>query len=479
MSSLSEPRTYGGWRRSRSVGIGSWDTRQTIIVMSSVVIPLLCGMIAGIAVAVYLTPVTLIVVVVSVGRRGGVVLLDLLRAWAGWRWADWRTHTLYLGQVAAPVSRPWALPGVLAATKLLDVSDPGRGRTGVVWNQRSGQMSVTLLLSPAGALLADTEVVNRQVAAWGALLAGLADDPLIRHAAVTIELVPESGMQLADHVTARLDPTAPAMARDVMTDLVTLAPRAAAQVRARLTITCDPAVGATTPRDVPAAVAEVLRALNGLSVSAAGAEVIKRASATDLIRIVRTAYDPDAESATQGWDDLRWQDASPIRARDYYDHYRHEGAYSMSWALLEAPRQRVAHDVLLHLLSPGRYRRRVTLMYRTLPRDVASKVLESEVNAAATREEVRRRTRRDPNARERADADRAARAAMEEAYGAGLVQWSLYVTTTVPDRDQLAEARREVEQAAGHARLKLRLSYGGQATGFTVGLCCGVYPGDA
>lgn len=229
---------------------------------------------------------------------------------------------------------------------------------------------------------------------------------------------------------------------------------------------------------MPDAVAELLRSLNGLAVGAAGAEIVQRASASDLIRLVRSAYDPASEPATEGWNVLGWQDAGPVHAREHYDYYRHDGGYSISWVLQEAPRQQVSHDVLLRLLSPGRFRRRVSVLYRTLPRDVAGTVLENEVNAAAVRGEVARRAQRTATARERADAARAARAAAEEAAGAGLVQVSLYVTATVNNRAELPEARREVEQAAGHSRLRLRPAYGGQAAAFTVGLACGVYPGD-
>jgi hypothetical protein len=476
--SVSAPRSYGGWRRSHSIGIGSLDTRQSIMLMAAIMIPLLSGMILGISFAVYLLAPAAIAAALAVARRDGVLVMDILRAWTAWRWAEWRTHTIYLGQVFQPVPHHWDMPGVLAPTRLLDVAEPGRDRVGVCWNQRTGHMSATVLLSPAGALLADADTIDRQVAGWGQLLAGLADDQTIQHAAVTVELVPEPGTQLADHVNRRIDPLAPELARQVMHDMVCLAPRASAKVLARLTLTCDPSVGATRARTVPQAVAELLRSLGGLSVSAAGAEILRRASATDLIRIVRTAYDPASEAITDGWHMLRWGDAGPMHARDGFEVYRHDGVYSMSWVLLEAPRQRISHDVLLPLLSPGRFRRRLTLTYRTLPRDVAAGVLERELTAAAAREEYRRRTKRDPRARDRADADRAARAAAEEAHGAGLVLWTVYVTVTVADRAELAQARREIEQAAGHARLKLRLAYGGQAAAFAAGLPCGVYPGD-
>ncbi|MCX9193142.1 hypothetical protein C3Y87_17325 [Carbonactinospora thermoautotrophica] len=476
-ATTTEPRTYGGWRRSRSLGIGRLDSRQTVILMTAVLVPLLAAAFGAVRLAFVLAGVALPVLGLALVQRGGVLLMDLALARARWQWAAWRGETSYRGGVFAELPRAWDLPGVLAPTTLLDVEEPGRGRVGVVWNQRTGWMSVTLLLSPAGALLADRATVERQVAAWGDLLASLADDETVRAAAVTIELVPESGTQLADHVAGRLDPDAPELARRVLGELVAAAPRGAARVNARLTLTVDPAAGGARPRSVPEAAAEALRSLAGLSVTAAGADVLRRASATDLVRMVRCAFDPDAAMAgVSEFDALTWGEAGPVAAEDLWDHYRHDGAYSISWALLEAPRQRVCHDVLLPLLSPGRFPRRVTILYRTLSRDEAGAVLEREVNAAAAREEYRRRTRRDPTARERADAERAARAAAEEAHGAGLVQFSLFVTTTVTRWEDLADARREVEQAAGRSRLKLRIARGGQSAAFAVGLPCGIYP---
>lgn len=482
MTSTTQRRTYGGWRRSRSIGLGSMDTRQTIMVTGAIFVPVLAaffvGMKAGLLVAI---PGALAVILAMV-RRNGVLVMDMVAARVRWQLADLRQQTLYQGQVFAELPEVLDLPGVLAPTKLLAVEEPGRasGPVGVVWNQRTGLMSVTLLLSPAGALLADHETVQRQVAYWGLLLAGLANDPAIVHMAVTIELLPESGSQLADHVAHRMDPKAPDLARRVLSQMVNAAPQGSAQVHARLTLTVDPRHGASKPRSVAEAAAEAIRALGGLPVTPAGADILRRATAADLIRIVRRAYDPSAGTfSTAEWDKLTWADAGPVTADDRLDHYRHDGAYSISWALLEAPRQQVPHDVLLRLLSPGRYPRRVTLVYRTLSRDQAGALLERESNAAAAREEYRRRTKRDPTQREKADAERAITAARQEARGSGLTQFSLYVTATVTDPEDLAQARREVEQAAGSSLLKLRVAYGGQAACFATGLPCGINPVDA
>lgn len=479
MTGTGPTRSYGDWRQSRSIGLGGMDTRQTVMVVSSVLVPLFAFAFAGPAPGLTAAVPAAAVLLLAVTRRGGVLVLDLAIARLRWQRAHWRAETAYRGHVLTELPRAWDLPGLLAPLRLLQVDDPGRGPVGVVWNQATGRMSATVLLSPAGALLNDLSTIDAQVASWGNLLASLADDESVCHAAVTIELVPEAGTRLADHVAARVAPDAPRLAKDVLGRLVAAAPRGASRVRARLTLTVDPARGGRRPRSAADAAAEAVRALGGLSISAAGADVLRRATPADLVRIVRTAFDPAAEAAPDSAWNLDWSDSGPLTAEEHLDRYEHDGAHSVSWVLLAAPRQRVAHDVLFPLLRPGRFPRRVTIMYRTLSREEAGAVLEREANVAAAREIARRKSRRDPTAREAADRARAVRAARQEARGAGLVQFTLHVTATVTDPADLEEARSEVERAAGDSRLKLRVARGGQAAAFAAGLPVGVFPPDA
>ena len=472
---MSTWRTYGGWRRSRSIGLGNMDTRQTAVVLGSVMVPLLVFSIAGIEPALVFAAIALVVVPVVLVKRDGVLVTDLLAAWIGWHRARMKGETSYRGSVFQTYPRSMDLPGVLAPTTILDVEDPGRGRVGVVWNKATGWMSATVLLSPAGAILADQATIERQVVAWGDLLAMMSDDAGICCAAATIELQPESGTQLAEHVAGRIDPNAPQLAREVMAQLLTTAPSRSARVSARLTLTCDPGrSGAKTPTE---GAAEVIRSLSALPVSSAGAEILRRATPGDIAGIVRRAFDPAAANASpEQYAALSWQDAGPIAAEESRDYYEHDGAFSATYVLLEAPLKGVPHDILLPLLTPGAYPRRITIMYRVLSREESGMILEREVNASAAREEYRRRTHRDATARDRADAARAGRAAEEEALGAGLVQFSIFVTTTVRDVNKLVDARSEIEKAARRGRLKLRLARYGQAASFAVGLPCGIYP---
>ncbi|OOC52464.1 MULTISPECIES: SCO6880 family protein [Nocardiopsis] len=470
---------YGGWRRVRSLGLSGLDGRQTLTVAVAVVVPLVVALFAGVGTAAWLLPASALVALAGLIRVRGVWIVDLIIAWLGFTRARLRGQTTYRGQWLAPYPRKWDLPGVLAPTRLLHLSDPGRGGAGLVWHQRSGKMTATYLLSPTGALLADSGTVAYQVGAWGQTLASLADETAVSHAAVTIDLTPARGSHLPGHVADRVDPTSPPLAQQIMDEVVAAAPDTTTRIRARLSLTVDTA--RTGARDVTGAVAETLRALGGLSLSAAGVDVLRRASADDIAAIMRNAYDPDSETVTDParWGELDWPDVGPMAAQEEWGHYVHDGAYSMTWCLVEAPRQLVSHDVLLPLLLPGPYPRRLTILYRTLSREEAGTVLKRERDAATARRIYDHKTGRDPSARDEADAADAERAAVEEARGAGLTEFSLFITTTVSTLEELVEARRHIEQAASQARLRIRPCWGGQAAAFATGLgVAGLYPPD-
>ncbi|MFI2077676.1 SCO6880 family protein [Streptomyces triculaminicus] len=475
----TEPRLYGGWRRSRTMGIGHLNSGQTGVVVVSLIVPIILLNVAGMGTLPVTVPLALGVMVLTVWQRHGTPLLSFLGARLRWQWAAYRGETSYRGQfLASPQALD--LPGVVAPTKLLRVQDATSSEpVGLVWNQRTGHMTASVLLSPAGSLLAPTEAQNGSAAAWGETLARLADEETLLGAAVTIQVRPSSGQALADHVKDRMDPGAPAAARQSVRELVARAPRASAQLAAWLTLTTDPYRStAQKPTNPAEAAAETLRVLDGVDLSGAGADIVRRATDVDLMRLVRGAFSPaDMDAPQEQITALTWNETGPVSAEDDWTVYRHDGSHSVSWVLREAPRKPVPYDVLLKLLAPGMFARRITLAYRVLPTDEAAAVVEREVNASDARAEYRRRTQRSTTRRERVDAEHAERSATEEALGAGLVQWSVYVTTTVDNADDLPAAIREVEKAAKlSGGLRFRYAYGGQAAAFAVGLPVGINP---
>lgn len=220
--------------------------------------------------------------------------------------------------------------------------------------------------------------------------------------------------------------------------------------------------------------------LTGLarSLTGCGVTVLRRATLADTVAWVRTAFDPAARDAlaTVQPPDLGWADAAPVAADEAWEHYRADSGHSASYAWDEAPRQAVTADVLARLVSPGRWRKRVTLVFTPTPAAVAAREVDLQAQAAVFRAQLKARTGRDETARDLADRERARQAAAEEAHGAGLVTVQAYATVTVLTPADLPAAAADLEHRAEESRIRLRRLYGSQAVGFATGLSVGITP---
>ena len=480
------PRLYGNWRAERGWGLGSLSPAATVTVFVAVLAPLLALSFAPL-VALPLAVVGAVVLAGLLVRVGGISLADVVTRVVRFHRARAAGWTELSAGVLTEHPRAADLPGVLAPVVPLDVEDGRGSRHALLWNRRTGSLSAVLRCSPVGLELADTAQADQWVANWGGLLADLGHHPLVRHLSVTVDTAPSGGHTTRDHVIGHTDPTAPPLARRVLDELIAQTPATAADVDARLTLCLDPQRATPKPADLLAAAVEVGRWLPGIetALGGCGIAVRERASTTWLIGRLRLAFDPhartdlntDLDTAAQQRPELaRWADAGPVAARELWDRYQHDGAVSVSWALREAPRQAVGHTVLAPLLAPGPFPRRVTWLYHPYPADQAAAKVESEVTAGQVRRAWARRTRRDETQRDRDDRDRALQSAREEAHGAGVGRFTLYVTTTVTHTDQLDAAVADVEQRAGAAKLRLRRLRGSQAAGFAAALGVGVDP---
>jgi hypothetical protein len=343
-------------------------------------------------------------------------------------------------------------------------------------------MTAVLRCAAASTWLADPDDADTWVANWGQWLAGLGYQPMIRQAAVIVDTAPDPGSRLSDYMSRRIAPHGPPAAQRILRELVAASPTAAADVHTWVTITFTPAASPSRPRTPDEAVAQIAQALPGLTQSLAGCgvAVLGYAGAADLAAAVRGAYDPPARATLDrlphGGPPLHWTEAGPVAAREQWDRYRHDGATSVSWAWHEAPRQQVPHHVLARLFNPGRYPKRVAWLWTPYSAGEAARIVENQRNVVAFRQQYARVKGRDETARDVEDRQRAARAAEEEASGAGVGLLNLFVTTTVLDETDLPRAVADVEAAADASKLRLRRLYAGQAAGFATTLPCGVMP---
>ncbi|HEX6873243.1 MAG TPA: SCO6880 family protein [Micromonosporaceae bacterium] len=476
-------RTYGGWRRSRNMGLLGLGPMQTLLVLGAITMVIVAASVSLRALAVSLAP-ALLLIGANLLRWDGVPVMHSLRERTRWAVGSARGHTVYRSGAMADGEHAWQLPGVLAPTTLLSVSDPVGGDFGLVHHQRLGTMTVTLRGTAHSTWLADRAEADTWVAQWGGWLAGLGLLPMVCWVSVTVDTAPDPGSRLADEVARRQVPNAPAAARRVLRQLVQASPAAAADVETRVSITFAPAASPARPRDLAEAVAEVSRALAGLQdgLGQCGLSSVRRATALELVAIVRAAYDPPVRgdlarlTPDLAHQLLDWGSAGPVFAEEARGHYRHDGAVSVSWSWHEAPRQQVHADVLARLLSPGHHPKRVSLLYRPMPAGEAARIVEREVNAAAFRTAYRRAQKRDESARDLADRERALRNARDEAVGAGVGLLSLFVTVTVADEAELGRAVADIEARADAAKIRLRRMWSSQAAGFAITLPCGICP---
>ncbi|MFE4634813.1 PrgI family protein [Streptomyces sp. NPDC056773] len=479
MTTHEVPRTLmaSGYRTRSSFGLGGLSKGATITGALVLLADGLIGTRAPLTLLVTL-PVTLAVFALAATRRHGMPALTYYWAKFAWRRAA-RSESASYRRLLLPHPYALDLPGVGASSTLIKAHDPTTGRAvGVVHDRRTGRMTISTLLAPGGSLMAPTSSVQGGLRSWGSVLDAMSTDELIQGASVTIQITPGAGDALGDDVAARQDPGAPALAKQLIQELVRTTPKATASVTSYMSVTVDPGAAASPPTDLAEQVGEALRVVDSLDLSGTGTDIERRATDVDLRRLVRSAYDPAVFNAREAeFAELSWAECGPQAADDGWEEYAHDGGVSVSYVLREMPRRPIPYSVLLPLLAPGKFQRRITLVYRVLEPDEGEAVLEREISNTQRKMEATQEVKGRAKYSQRADAKRAEQAAAEAAGGSQVADWTLMVTVTARRTEDLPAARQEVERAVKATRgIRMRPAYGAQASVFAAGLPLGFNP---
>jgi hypothetical protein len=466
-----------GFRVRRSFGVGGLSKKATMTAAVALVADGLIGVQAPVTMLVTL-PLTGAVLALAAARRQGMSALSYYWAKLLWRRATRIDATSYR-RVLLPEPYALDLPGVGASSTLIEAHDPTTGKSvGVVHDRRTGRMTITTLLSPGGSLMAPTGGVQGSLRNWAAVLDAMSTDEQVKGASVTIQITPGAGDALGDDVKARKDPGAPQLAKQIIDELVHITPHATASVAPWMSVVIDPTATANPPSDLGEQVAEALKVVDSLDLSGTGTDIERRATHVDLRRLVRSAYDPDVFNARdEQFAQLQWGECGPMAADDNWAEYAHDGGVSLSYVLQEMPRRPIAYSVLLPLLAPGKFQRRITLSYRVLDPYEGEAVLEREISNARQRAEATAEVKGRAKWSQRADTQRAEQAAAQMAGGSQVVDWTLMVTVTARRTADLAAARQELERAVKSTRgIRMRPAYGAQAAVFAATLPLGYNP---
>ncbi|MFY0408697.1 SCO6880 family protein, partial [Solicola sp. PLA-1-18] len=214
---------------------------------------------------------------------------------------------------------------------------------------------------------------------------------------------------------------------------------------------------------------------------AAGGGAVDMVTPADLSKIVRMGYDP----AAQRWLDaaefagdpahVEWDQAGPVADQAGWDHYRHDSGISVTWEMTTPPRSAINELALTGLLAPDAdfTRKRVALIYRPHSPEESAKVSEDDSQTANF---LAGNTKKRPTASAKAQIRATEQAREEVASGAALVRFSIMVTATVTDPEDVIQAVSTVESRAGAVPLRLRRCYGSQAAAFAATLPVGFVP---
>ena len=402
----------------------------------------------------------------------------------GWWVARARGQNLYR---SGPLGRtPWGtsqLPGIAAPTKLSEFEDSYGRPFALVHSPATGTFAVVIGTEPDGAALVDPEQIDMWVADWGHWMRNLGEEPGVEGAAATIETAPDSGSRLRREVEGNVDPSSPAFAQQMLSEVVDEYPAGSSTVTAYVTITFRdqhrPGGRRLNAEEMARRLAARLPNLTkNLQLTGAGAAV--PLSAQRLCEVIRVAYDPAAaalfdEARVAGETvPMRWPDVGPVAHEASWDGYFHENAFSYSWQMSVAPQSNVQSSVLTRLLAPSSEvdRKRVTLLYRPINAAQAATIVETDKRDT----EFNMTSKAKPSAREVKSAVAANATAQAEASGAGLTMFGVAVTATVTDTEKADDARATVDDLSAASRLQLRPVYGSQDSAFAIGLPLGLIP---
>jgi hypothetical protein len=495
-----EPRTYGNWRKPTTPGLPGLGMLGTALALGGLVLTVLVQMLAGLLPAA----VTLVLVVVVVApllyrNRSGRNGWQAMTARVMWLLGGRRGQNVYRSGLAGPVAYgTHTLPGLLAASTLYECVDTYGEPFAMLHVPATRHYSVVLKCDPEGSQLVDAETSDTWVARWGTWLAELPREPNLEAASATVETAPDPGSRLAREVDQLLTDGAPDLARRMLTEVTDTYALGSPQVTGRVALTFSATrrvvedselfagrqakkagkqrARVMTPDEMAAQIGSRLPGLIR-ELATTGAGGVRAFTATELAETVRTAYDPDAgpviEAARARGEDpgVEWASAGPAAQAEDWGALRHDSGTSVTWQMTQAPRGAVHSQVLRALLEPNNEltRKRVTVLYRPHDPSTSAKIAYNDVRTALGSATMRAGEGR---AAETLDLQAARQTAAEEASGAGLTRFSLLVTATVTDPEQLPHVADLIDQAGGASRLQLRRVYAGQSASFAA--CLGI-----
>jgi hypothetical protein len=475
---------YGNWIKPRTPGIFGLGTIGTGIAMIGMVVVMIASIATNIGIGAIMLVVFAIVLVPLLYHnrdgRNGWQALYVRGAFARSKLTRRNEYAPdQLGELA--FDAPPSLPGLLARSELIDV-DQGDETIGVVvFGGAPQHYSVVIRTDAQGTELVDPHRVDSWVAGWGEFLKLAGEEEQIVGVSATVETAAEPGHGVAAEVARIMRTDAPSLSRDMLTQAASMYGQDAAEVVTWVSITWTAKTRDRRRLNTDEMIDMIANRLPGLldTLHASGAGSVQPMSAAEIAERVRIAYDPDAASAFAEAEasgdvvEVPWEETGEAYV-EQWGSLVHANVESVTWRMVEAPRQIIPAEVFRQLLRPARQgaltRKRVTFLYRPHPIDEAARIADNDLRTAMGHRQSRKGQ---PKAEDVRAEKLAEQTAMEQAQGAGMIRFAIMVTASVP-YGTAERADATVTQLGTTARVRMRRVYGSQATAFQSGLGIGL-----
>ena len=467
--------TYGNWSKPTQPGLWRLGLPGTALLFVGLLITILAGM-ASIWLALTSFTLTIIfllpiIVVDKWGRNGYAMIKE------EWTWFLHKRSGRNIYQTGPLATAPiigCELPGVSAQISCGEAVDGLNREFAILHHNATGNTTVVIACEPQGLGLIDDEDINQQVALWGKWLADLQDEEALEGMSVTFNTTPDTGVSLKNSVKSRIDETAPEFSLRVMGEIADNFPVGSANSVCLLALTwSNKLLG--RKRTLNETVADIAASLPELtnSLETTGAGPCQPLNRLEITRFIRKCFNPEtASDLEENETELEWSQAGPSQAVEEKDYYLHDDGVSVSWFMGHPPKGMVHSNVLTNIFAPHKdvTTKRVTLLFRPFTSAEAARLADSQV--LNTTHAVNQQ--KNEKARSWRKVEQAAQTASEQASGAGLIRFSMIVTVTTNNTENLDRVTSIVEHSGTASKIRLRKAYRCQATTFVAGLPLGL-----
>ena len=473
--------TYSLGQPSQRTGLGGLSMKTTAVVgggfMATLLLLLAGQLMLAFTVVIPLTVCAALLVTVTWNGRS-LAQAAQMKAQARKRRSAGEDFYLSGPSSRVPGGR-WRMPGLLARAESYEAVDANGRRFVAVVDRPRRRATVFFDCQLSGQTAMTQDDRNRMTASWDQWLRGLSQTGDIDTSVFVVGSRPSTGELLAKEVSSISHEGAPDIARRIQMEAAEVLRGGLAELESHLALTFK----------IHSNSADDTEFLNGIGtrlpglyepLSWAGIEAEPMDENT-LVARIHSMVNPVSASDFEELKvehiphGLTWEDCGPASAWVDGGVWCHDGAYSLSWEMADAPRSTFQDTLLAPLLMPHERvrRKRVAIVYRPFDAGAGASRVESEHQDALVGVNSSKKIT-SAKAEMRLEHTEAARRA--QAYGAQLGKTSLFVTATTGNPQALSRLREDIRQQAAQCNLRLREMKDQPDVGFVVSAGVGQTP---